>query len=75
MTHRYHIDSITVKAIATMMGCAPDHGLVNRLNSLRERGTIGDNETYGSILRAVVEDLREYSAMYGRKVYPGDNTQ
>ena len=52
MTTLYNTENQDVMAIAALLGCKPDSGLVNRMNRLRSEhsawGTIGD--IYGAML-------------------------
>ena len=46
------VKSTEVKIIATMLGCKPNNGLVNKLNKLHRDGLPEEGLTYGRIYRA-----------------------
>lgn len=55
----YDINSIDIYAVATLMGCKPDYGLVNRMNDLRKDGRIKDGMTYGAVVQTVLRSMLE----------------
>lgn len=54
-----HKDSIEVRTIATLLGCRPNSGLVNRINRLRAHHPAlrRDDVTYGKLHKAVLFDM------------------
>lgn len=55
MTSHYATDDLAVSVVATLLGCKPGSGLTNRMNELAKSGAIEDGDTYGWIVKQVLE--------------------
>lgn len=53
----YRVTDTEVSAVATLMGCKPSSGLVNRMNDLQRTGQLAGCQTIGSLHRAVLLDM------------------
>ena len=55
MPRHYATDDLDVSVVATLLGCKPASGLTNRMNELAKSGAIEDGDTYGWIVKQVLE--------------------
>ena len=55
MPHHYATDDLDVSVVATLLGCKPASGLTNRMNELAKSGAIEAGDTFGWIVKQVLE--------------------
>ena len=55
MARHYRTTDLDVTTIATLLGCKANSGLTNTINTLAQEGKIEDGDTYGWILKQVLE--------------------
>lgn len=55
MPRHYATDDLDVSVVATLLGCKPASGLTNRMNELAKSGAIEDGDTFGWIVKQVLE--------------------
>jgi hypothetical protein len=58
-------DDIVINVMASLLGCAPSSGLVNRMNAINTIGGFANAKTYGDYFRVLVEDLMSSAVEMG----------